>query len=48
MPGRDGDVFLVDLKRISVSFGSMTEQGLKATFVYGLPEQVLQLLHASS
>ena len=36
------DVFLTDLKRISMLLGGMTEQGLKTAFVHGLPEHVQQ------
>ena len=47
-PGETVDIFLADLKRISVLFGGKTEQSLKAAFVYELPEHVQHLLRTFS
>ena len=48
VPRRDEDVFLVDLKSISMLLGGTMKQGLKAVFVPGLPKHVWQLPCASS
>ena len=43
--GETVDVFLADLEKVSMSFGELIEQDLKAAFVYGLPEHVQFCLH---
>lgn len=43
-PGENVDVFLVDLQKLSVPFDGMTERGLKAAFVHGLPDSSCELL----
>ena len=42
------NVYLADLKRISMLFGGVMKQCLKAAFIDGFPERIWQLLFPSS
>lgn len=47
-PGETVDVYLAELKKLSVLFGGMSDKGLVCAFVAGLPKSVEDLLRASS
>ena len=46
--GESVDVYLADLRRLSVLFGGVSNQGLVCAFVQGLPGRVKSLLRAST
>lgn len=47
-PGESVDVYLAELRKLSVLFGGMSDHGLSCGFVRWLPKRVKQLLHAST
>ena len=47
-PNETVDVFLAELRKLSVPFEGMTKRGLEAAFVHGLPDYARRHLRASS
>lgn len=46
--GKSPDLYLTELRKLSVLFGVMTDSDLTSAFMVGLPGRVKQLLRASS
>ena len=46
--GESVDVYLGELRRLSVLFGEISDQGLACAFVRGLPDRVKSLLRVST
>ena len=46
--GESPDVYLAELRRLATLFGGMNDKALACAFVFGLPEEVRQLLRAGS
>ena len=47
-PGETVDVYLADLRKLSVAFGGVSDRVLGCAFMEGLPEDVSRLMRASS
>ena len=47
-PEETVDVYLVELRRLSVPFGGISEKGLTCAFIVGIPRSVEELLRPSS